>query len=215
MRVQRTRSPVGSMWRLSLGVSALVSLMGFSHVILAVEADEASDAARIFTLILDERLKSTSEGIGGDYLVVENETLMFCSEAQRKAGVRGCDWHDAEGIRRGGEGAAVPESLLAALLADSEQPVAVPELKNAKMVSPSVIRRIFASKGWWDEFYRIYPGSRGVLRFSQPAFSQNRAQALVYVSHSCGGLCGTGWLVLLVKNRKAWQIESQSMLWIS
>jgi hypothetical protein len=151
----------------------------------------------------------------GNYLVVENKTVIFCSDTERKAGVPGCDWQDVEEIRQAAEHAKVPELLLAALFAANRQPIVVPKLENAKMVSPSVVRRIFAGKGWWDEFYGRYPGSRGLVRFSSPAFTQDSSKALVYVSHSCGGLCGTGWLVLLNRSQGTWRIESQSMIWVS
>jgi hypothetical protein len=87
---------------------------------------------------------------------------------------------------------------------------------DAQMVSASQIDAIFSSDGWWEEFYRTFPGSRGFVAFTDPVFSADRTHALVYVSHSCGGLCGTGWLVYLLRATDGhWRIASRRMLWIS
>jgi hypothetical protein len=40
-------------------------------------------------------------------------------------------------------------------------------------------------------------------------------QALVYIEHGCGGLCGTGHYVLLEKGVDGWKVIKRSMVWIS
>ena len=58
--------------------------------------------------------------------------------------------------------------------------------------------------GWWEEFYRKYPKSTGIATFSRVGFNADRTQALVYQGHSCGGLCGGGSYLLLVKSNGVW-----------
>jgi len=40
-------------------------------------------------------------------------------------------------------------------------------------------------------------------------------EALVYVAHTCDGLCGTGHYVLLLKVEGKWKVERKVMAWIS
>lgn len=67
----------------------------------------------------------------------------------------------------------------------------------------------------WQEFYKKYPKSAGFWQFSRPGYSSTRDEALLYVGHSCGGLCGTGHLYLLSKQSGKWTVKNRVMLWIS
>lgn len=67
----------------------------------------------------------------------------------------------------------------------------------------------------WEEFYKRYPDSGGYIGFSRVGFNMEMDQALVYVEHGCGGLCGTGHYVLLKKDGGAWKIVKKHMAWIS
>lgn len=69
--------------------------------------------------------------------------------------------------------------------------------------------------GGWKDFYRKYPKSSGYWTFSPVGYDSGGAEALVYVGHHCGGLCGTGHLVLLTKEDGRWVIKNRLMLWIS
>jgi hypothetical protein len=178
-----------------------------------VEPHEAAlpsieDVHAIYTACLEERLKSGNEDVGGEYLVVQNTTIVFCKDPGSWSDVQSDD------IRRASTGAGIPEELVFDLL-EGESPKPVPGLPNSNPVTSAALSRIFSGKGWWPDFYRLYPGSAGIVRFSEPVFSADGSRALVYVAHSCGGLCGTGWLVLLRRDGTSWRIEVQKMLWIS
>jgi hypothetical protein len=67
----------------------------------------------------------------------------------------------------------------------------------------------------WQEFYRKYPRSGGYWQFSRPGYNSTQDEALLYVVHSCGGLCGTGHLYLLSKQNGQWSVKNRLMLWIS
>jgi len=87
---------------------------------------------------------------------------------------------------------------------------------SPRIVSSVEISDFFKKKGdGWEGFYRKYPKSSGYWAFSPVGYSNDSLEALVYVDHSCGYLCGTGHLVLLEKENGAWIVKNRVMLWIS
>lgn len=66
-----------------------------------------------------------------------------------------------------------------------------------------------------EEFYKQYPDSGGLIGFSRVGFNGQMDQALVYVEHWCGGLCGTGHYVLLKKDGGAWKVVVKHIVWVS
>ena len=85
------------------------------------------------------------------------------------------------------------------------------------LVSEKEIEDIFKEGGgWWEEFYRRYPESRGFATFSRVGFNDDKTQALVYQAYSCGGLCGGGGYVLLVKVNGVWTNKGTvGPVWVS
>jgi hypothetical protein len=67
----------------------------------------------------------------------------------------------------------------------------------------------------WQEFYRSHPKAAGVWKFSRPGYNSARNQALLYVIHDCGMLCGTGQMYLLEKEHGRWKVKNRLLLWIS
>jgi len=65
---------------------------------------------------------------------------------------------------------------------------------------------IFASgPGGWKSFYEKYPDSGGYNEVSAVGFNKDKTVAVVYVAHSCGGLCGSGSFKVLQKKDEKWQ----------
>ncbi|HET6975131.1 MAG TPA: hypothetical protein VFI24_02325 [Pyrinomonadaceae bacterium] len=83
------------------------------------------------------------------------------------------------------------------------------------LVDDKEIKKIFDVGRNWEEFYKRYPGSRGFILLSRVGFNAEMNQALVYIQHSCGGLCGTGNYMLLEKKDDRWQVVKRSMAWIA
>ena len=86
-----------------------------------------------------------------------------------------------------------------------------------RFISGEELKEIF-EKGvasGWKTFYKKYPKSSGYWDFSPVGYSSNGTKALVYLGHHCGGLCGTGHLVLLAKENDRWRVKNRVMLWIS
>lgn len=67
----------------------------------------------------------------------------------------------------------------------------------------------------WGPFYSIYSESAGVVQASAPVLSDARDQALVFVSHRCGGLCGTGALFVLERHGTSWRVIYRREIWVS
>jgi hypothetical protein len=61
------------------------------------------------------------------------------------------------------------------------------------------------SKGGWDEYYREYPESGGLIELSAVGFNGDKTIAVVYMGHSCGMLCGGGTFHVLEKVEGKWQ----------
>lgn len=70
-------------------------------------------------------------------------------------------------------------------------------------------------KEFWPAFYSRYPGSSGIMSLSRVGYSPDGNAAMVYVGVSCGGLCGAGYDIILVKEDGKWKIKEGVMLWIS
>ena len=75
------------------------------------------------------------------------------------------------------------------------------------------IEQIF--KIGWDEFYKQFPYSGGLIGLSRAGLNPGGNQAVVYIEHSCALLCGTGHYLLLVKNDRGWVVQHKFMAWIS
>lgn len=88
---------------------------------------------------------------------------------------------------------------------------------NAYRIIPkSELEKFFRKNNdGWKDFYQKYPKSAGYWEFSRPGYNQANDEALLYVSHSCGWLCGTGHLYLLSKQNGHWVVKNRVMLWIS
>jgi hypothetical protein len=67
----------------------------------------------------------------------------------------------------------------------------------------------------WKDFYAKHPKAGGIWSFSRPGYNNRKDEAVLYVTHSCGWLCGTGHLYLLTKENDQWKVKNRLFLWIS
>ena len=85
-----------------------------------------------------------------------------------------------------------------------------------QMVSRDEIESLFKKgQDGWDKCYKKYPNAGGFWEFSRPGLNDNGDEALMYVGHHCGWLCGTGHLFLVRKQGETWKVVNRLMLWIS
>jgi hypothetical protein len=57
----------------------------------------------------------------------------------------------------------------------------------------------------WEEFYKRYPESGGVIMMSAVGFGHDRTLAVVYTWSTCNNLCGRGSFNLLKKVGRKWK----------
>jgi len=88
--------------------------------------------------------------------------------------------------------------------------------KSYSSIAHAEVDTFFKSKGdGWARFYKEHPKAAGFWDFSRPGYNAARSEALIYLGHHCGWLCGTGHLVFLTKADGQWRITNRLMLWIS
>jgi hypothetical protein len=59
----------------------------------------------------------------------------------------------------------------------------------------------------WDEFYEKYPGSGGIIHFSNVGFNAEKTEALVRVKYLCALCSGTETFYFLTKNGGQWRVQ--------
>jgi hypothetical protein len=87
------------------------------------------------------------------------------------------------------------------------------ELVTAKQLNPLFPKGEYDR--WYRRFYRKYPNSSGIINFSNPGFNGAFTQALVSTGRVCGGLCGSGYFVLLEKDNGRWTVQAKVQTWVS
>lgn len=60
-------------------------------------------------------------------------------------------------------------------------------------------------QGGWDEYYRRYPESGGLIVLSAVGFNVDKTVAVVYMGHSCGMRCGGGTFHVVEKVDGKWK----------
>lgn len=88
------------------------------------------------------------------------------------------------------------------------------DAESYKVIAQEELDKIF-KEGGWEDFYKKYPETGGVWTFSRPGYNSAGNEAVLYVGHSCGSLCGTGHLYFLAKQNDQWIVQNRLMLWIS
>jgi hypothetical protein len=125
------------------------------------------------------------------------------------------------GFRSASKQAPVPETVEAfnqRTKASCQLKTSLDSSLTYTLVSDDDVSKLF-KKGrgddGWAKFYKEYPKSSGYWDFSAVGYNKVGAEALVYVGHHCGFLCGTGHMVLLAKENGSWVVKNRVMLWIS
>jgi len=195
-----------------LAIAGFTTLSAAATPLPATVVDD--DTTAIVTVLVAEMLEGADEAPQSDYMVVAADTLVVCPPDR---GEEDEDVPDMlEGIGDPRVLPEVPESLRRELLCTQEGgflPSA--NIERALVVTESQIEAAFSGDAWWNGFYASFPHSGGYVQVTAPAFSPDRAHAVIYLSHSCGGLCGSGWLFFLVNRGGRWTVANRRMLWIS
>jgi len=76
--------------------------------------------------------------------------------------------------------------------------------KPYELVSAEAIGTLIKNHNW-DEFYKRYPDSGGVIRMTAVGFNRQRTLAIVFTGSQCDDLCGQGSFDLLQKLNGKWK----------
>jgi len=66
-----------------------------------------------------------------------------------------------------------------------------------------------------SDFEARFPNNLGYFVVSHLGLNLNKTEALLYVDHFCGGLCGGGDYVLMRKVNGVWNIVDRRGTWVS
>ena len=95
----------------------------------------------------------------------------------------------------------------------------IPMEQPYEFVFSSELRAIFSEGvNGWKTFYEKYPNSGGYNIVSAVGFNRDKTVAVVYIAHSCGGLCGGGRFEVLQKKDGKWlplKWRGSSCSWVS
>ncbi len=67
----------------------------------------------------------------------------------------------------------------------------------------------------WEQFRSKFQKATHLVRFSNVGFNETKDQAAFILSTACGGLCGSGQLVLMKRTATAWGTQESTNLWRS
>ena len=149
-------------------------------------------------------------------LIVSNQSVCFNQSHLRITSGKSCDIVDQETLEIIELEELAPLKLRKELfIANRDQhALKLDRIQGIVVASPDSIHKIL-HKDFWRGFYRKYPDSGGFVEFSRPVLSHNRRNALIYISHTCDGLCGVGALILLEKTNGKWVARKDMGLWQS
>ena len=132
------------------------------------------------------------------------QTVKFCTPEERRL----------QSWRSLGDPRGLPRERM------TETSFRVPDLNlpSVQLVTPDVVQRAFEGRpdepnDGWEQLGRSFPGFRGVARFSAPAYVDDGA--VVFVSFSCGSLCGKTWLLRLALRDGRWRVVDRKLLSMS
>jgi len=84
---------------------------------------------------------------------------------------------------------------------------------------PSGARAVFVNRSdlgtKTSDFEARFPNNLGYFVVSHVGLNLNGTEALLYIDHFCGGLCGGGDYVLMRKVNGVWHVVERHMTWVS
>ncbi len=111
--------------------------------------------------------------------------------------------------------ARLPSDERAALVQRNRAVAKVPPISQARVtfISEGESRELTRS-GNLDAARLAYSDTVGIIQVTLPAYPR-AGRAIVYATRYCGNLCGSGWLVRVVRRAAEWKVERAVLLWMS
>lgn len=183
-----------------------------------VQTDATPRDLSIFRAVIEQKIRrgalpAVDDKSPSQWAVVFDRTYPFC-DADLKLWCMPSDTRDRLETWLGQTGGDV--ALLRGFVSRNREAVVVgnPDSEATVVASSGFLETLALSDDFWTIFRARYPERRGWFRFSAPAYV-DAGDAVVYVSYSCGGLCGEGWLICLSQVGSGWRITSWLSLWVS
>jgi hypothetical protein len=81
-----------------------------------------------------------------------------------------------------------------------------------QIVDDTQLDAIFKNGDGWENYYKKYENSPGILRLSRVGFSPDGKQAAFYTSNSCGSRCGAYNFVAMEKVDSNWKVMKEVLI---
>jgi hypothetical protein len=188
-----------------LGYLAMVGLMiGLSTIPACTSSGRSGSSERaVYSAVLEHVLTDHHPWL----LAVQDSTIALPPTDRATAE----DWIRAYD--------AVPSNLRVQLRTVSSQPRSVRRLDLPPTITfarKTVDRLDSGNAPWLVDLQMLATGNRGILGFSPVAFSPDTSQAFVYYTYHCGGLCGHGVALWLLRHPGGqWHVAKEILFWVS
>jgi hypothetical protein len=186
-----------------LPVSVLAVVVGLASAQTQVQAQEdsprlAAEEKAVYETVIRDILKHPDR-------VQKTQIAIRAETTTDRAGSSGPDRVQA---------LAVDPVLRTRFSASNKTPHLIPT--TLKLPVPYVAQGFDLSpRDFWQQFYKRYPGSAGIVGLSRVAFTDDFAHALVYREHIHGDRTGQGEYLLLSRGANGWVIDKEFPSWIS
>jgi|TARA_R110001599_G_scaffold24835_5_gene89444 hypothetical protein len=84
-----------------------------------------------------------------------------------------------------------------------------------QLIVTNEIDKIFDNSFSWLVIEERFPNVRSILRFSRVGLNTQKNKALLFMSISCGALCGTSTLLYFEKIDNKWELTNEKMFSVS
>lgn len=200
----------------SKGLQFLGSVLMFAVVVPQTQTEATPRDLSVFGAVIEQKIRrgalpAVDGKSPGQWLVVFDRTYPLC-DAHLKL------WcMPSETLERLEEWLAQTGGDVALLkgFAGRNREAAVvgnPDPEATFVAASGPLETLGLSNDFWTIFRARYPGTRGWARFSAPAYSDT-GDAVVFVTFSCGGLCGEGWLIRLSPVGSGWRMTNWVSVW--
>jgi len=199
----------------ALAALTLLGAVAVGAPLWAQSTSFPTNDAEVYAAALDTLFGSQLRGTGRRLLVVDS------TQPCRRGGACGPSFWNAVWRLAGSDSITVAE-----FEARSRNPSSLEDLRGGsgriRLPSVTLVARDFYRDLprtnpdlFWRAFRERFPATLGWATLSAVGYGDSGRQAVVYVEHHCGSLCGAGNLVLLRKTDAGWSVIAIEETWVS